>query len=91
MRGDCADVHPSVRLRQCASACGFVDRNLWTMRGWWWRQQRRPSIGRWRMRPSNVIFVNAVDDPPNATAYWTAAVRRDGVTLAISTRGEAPR
>jgi len=36
------------------------------------------------------IFVNAVDDPPNATAYLGGVVRRDGVTLAISTRGEAP-
>ncbi len=36
------------------------------------------------------VFVNAVDDPPNATAYLSGVVRRDGVTLAISTRGDAP-
>lgn len=36
------------------------------------------------------IFVNAVDDPPNATAYLGGVVRRDGVTLAISTSGDAP-
>ena len=36
------------------------------------------------------IFVNAVDDPPNATAYLGGVVRREGVTLAISTSGEAP-
>jgi len=36
------------------------------------------------------IFVNAVDDPPNATAYLGGVVRRDGVTVAISTSGEAP-
>jgi len=36
------------------------------------------------------VFVNAVDDPPNATAYLGGVVRRDGVTLAISTSGEAP-
>lgn len=36
------------------------------------------------------IFVNAVDDPPNATAYLGGVVRRGGVTLAISTSGEAP-
>lgn len=36
------------------------------------------------------IFVNAVDDPPNATAYLGGVVRRDGVTIAISTSGEAP-
>jgi uroporphyrin-III C-methyltransferase/precorrin-2 dehydrogenase/sirohydrochlorin ferrochelatase len=36
------------------------------------------------------LFVNAVDDPANATAYLSGVVRRDGVTLAISTRGDAP-
>jgi uroporphyrin-III C-methyltransferase/precorrin-2 dehydrogenase/sirohydrochlorin ferrochelatase len=36
------------------------------------------------------VFVNAVDDPPNATAYLGGVVRRDGVTIAISTSGEAP-
>jgi uroporphyrin-III C-methyltransferase / precorrin-2 dehydrogenase / sirohydrochlorin ferrochelatase len=36
------------------------------------------------------IFVNAVDDPANATAFSSGVVRRDGVTVAISTSGEAP-
>ena len=36
------------------------------------------------------IFVNAVDDPLNATAYLGGVVRRDGVTIAISTSGAAP-
>jgi siroheme synthase-like protein len=36
------------------------------------------------------IFVNAVDDPANATAFLSGVVRRDGVTVAVSTRGEAP-
>ena len=36
------------------------------------------------------LFVNAVDDPANATAYLSGVVRRDGVTLAISTSGAAP-
>jgi uroporphyrin-III C-methyltransferase/precorrin-2 dehydrogenase/sirohydrochlorin ferrochelatase len=36
------------------------------------------------------VFVNAVDDPANATAYLSGVVRRDGVTLAISTSGDAP-
>jgi siroheme synthase-like protein len=36
------------------------------------------------------IFVNAVDDPPNATAYAGGVVRRSGVTFAISTGGRAP-
>jgi len=36
------------------------------------------------------IFVNAVDDPPNATMYLGGVVRRAGVTFAISTDGRAP-
>jgi uroporphyrin-III C-methyltransferase/precorrin-2 dehydrogenase/sirohydrochlorin ferrochelatase len=36
------------------------------------------------------VFVNAVDDPPNATAYAGGVVRRNGVTIAISTDGRAP-
>jgi siroheme synthase-like protein len=36
------------------------------------------------------VFVNAVDDPPNATAFLSGVVRRDGVTVAISTSGDAP-
>jgi uroporphyrin-III C-methyltransferase/precorrin-2 dehydrogenase/sirohydrochlorin ferrochelatase len=36
------------------------------------------------------IFVNAVDDPANASVYLGGVVRRDGVTLAISTDGAAP-
>jgi len=36
------------------------------------------------------LFVNAVDDPANATAFLSGVVRRDGVTLAISSRGDAP-
>lgn len=36
------------------------------------------------------VFVNAVDDPSNATAFLSGVVRRDGVTVAISTSGAAP-
>src|ERR1700678_4086912 len=36
------------------------------------------------------VFVNAVDDPANATAFLGGVVRRDGVTVAISTSGVAP-
>jgi uroporphyrin-III C-methyltransferase/precorrin-2 dehydrogenase/sirohydrochlorin ferrochelatase len=36
------------------------------------------------------IFVNAVDDPANASAFLSGVIRRDGVTLAISTNGAAP-
>jgi uroporphyrin-III C-methyltransferase/precorrin-2 dehydrogenase/sirohydrochlorin ferrochelatase len=36
------------------------------------------------------VLVNAVDDPANASAFLGGVVRRGGVTLAISTSGEAP-
>jgi uroporphyrin-III C-methyltransferase / precorrin-2 dehydrogenase / sirohydrochlorin ferrochelatase len=36
------------------------------------------------------LFVNAVDDPANASAYLSGVVRREGFTLAISSNGEAP-
>jgi siroheme synthase-like protein len=36
------------------------------------------------------LFVNAVDDPENASAFLSGVVRRDGVTIAISTSGDAP-
>ncbi len=36
------------------------------------------------------IFVNAVDDPANASAFLSGVVRREGVTVAISTSGDAP-
>jgi uroporphyrin-III C-methyltransferase / precorrin-2 dehydrogenase / sirohydrochlorin ferrochelatase len=36
------------------------------------------------------VFVNAVDDPAHATAYAAGVVRRNGVTIAISTDGRAP-
>ena len=36
------------------------------------------------------IFVNAVDDPNNASAYLGGVTRRAGVTVAISTDGNAP-
>jgi siroheme synthase-like protein len=36
------------------------------------------------------IFVNAVDDVENASAYAGAVLRRGGVTIALSTDGVAP-
>ena len=36
------------------------------------------------------VFVNAVDDPPSASAYLGGVVRKAGVTFAISTDGQAP-
>lgn len=43
-----------------------------------------------RVAEKRRIFVNAVDDPANASAYMSGVVRRDDVTLAISTNGDAP-
>jgi siroheme synthase-like protein len=43
-----------------------------------------------RAAESRRIFVNAVDDPPSASAYLGGVIRRDGVTIAISTSGDAP-
>ncbi len=34
--------------------------------------------------------MNAVDDPEHATAYAGSVLRRDGVTVAVSTEGRAP-
>ena len=36
------------------------------------------------------VFVNAVDDPANASLYLGGVVRRNGITIAISTEGRAP-
>ncbi len=36
------------------------------------------------------IFVNAVDDPKNASAYFASILRRGDLTLAFSTRGKVP-
>lgn len=39
---------------------------------------------------SRGLFVNAVDDPGNATAFLGGTIVRGGVTVAISTSGQAP-
>jgi siroheme synthase-like protein len=36
------------------------------------------------------VFVNAVDDPPNASAYFAALVKRPPFTIAISSSGQLP-
>src|SRR5207247_10146999 len=36
------------------------------------------------------VFVNAADDPETATAYLGGVLRRGGVTIAVSSNGEAP-
>ena len=43
-----------------------------------------------RAAETRCVFVNAVDDPPNASLYLGGVVRRAGVTFAVSTDGQAP-
>ena len=59
----------------------------------WWVVAAAPGDVNARVRAAadaRRIFVNAVDDPQHATAYLGGVVRRDGVTVAISTDGRAP-
>jgi uroporphyrin-III C-methyltransferase/precorrin-2 dehydrogenase/sirohydrochlorin ferrochelatase len=51
-----------------------------------------PSVNRLVARAAarRHVFVNAVDDPAHADAYLGGVLRRDGVTIAISTDGVAP-
>ena len=68
----------------------FVDADL---DGAWWVVAAAPSAVNRRVSEAaerRRIFVNAVDDPEHATAYLGGVVRRDGVTIAISTDGRAP-
>ena len=59
---------------------------------WWVVAAAPPDVNRQVLvaAESRRVFVNAVDDPPNATAYLGGVVRRSGVTIAISTDGRAP-
>jgi len=61
--------------------------------GAWWVVAAAPSDVNRRVLAAadeRRLFVNAVDDPDNATAYMGSVVRRQGVTIAISTEGRAP-
>ena len=61
--------------------------------GMWWVVAAAPSEVNQQVVAAaerRQLFVNAVDDPPNATAYLGGVVRREGVTVAISTSGRAP-
>jgi uroporphyrin-III C-methyltransferase/precorrin-2 dehydrogenase/sirohydrochlorin ferrochelatase len=59
---------------------------------WWVVAAAPPAINRQVVQAAEAqrLFVNAVDDPPNATAYLGGVVRRGDVTIAISTSGRAP-
>lgn len=61
--------------------------------GMWWVVAAAPPEVNRRVKmaaESRRIFVNAVDDPANASAFLGGVVRRSGVTVAISTEGRAP-
>ena len=85
------DVHPDVE-----AATVVIERRAFEAKdlddAWLVVAAATPEVNRQVAEAAAVrrIFVNAVDDPPNATAYLGGVVRRDGVTLAISTSGEAP-
>jgi uroporphyrin-III C-methyltransferase/precorrin-2 dehydrogenase/sirohydrochlorin ferrochelatase len=59
---------------------------------WWVVAAAPPAVNRevQAAAESRQLFVNAVDDPAHATAYLGSVVRRDDVTVAISTGGRAP-
>jgi uroporphyrin-III C-methyltransferase/precorrin-2 dehydrogenase/sirohydrochlorin ferrochelatase len=59
---------------------------------WWVVAAAPPAVNRQVLEAAETrrLFVNAVDDPPNATAYAGGVVRRRDVTVAFSTGGRAP-
>jgi uroporphyrin-III C-methyltransferase/precorrin-2 dehydrogenase/sirohydrochlorin ferrochelatase len=59
---------------------------------WWVVAAAPPAVNRQVSAAAEPrrVFVNAVDDPRHATAYLGGVVRREGVTIAISTDGRAP-
>lgn len=69
---------------------GFVESDLDDV--WYVVAAAPPEVNRAVAAAANArrIFVNAVDDPENASVYLGGVVRRDGLTLAISTDGRAP-
>lgn len=69
---------------------GFLDTDL--DGAWWVVAAAPPDVNRAVQAAAEPrrIFVNAVDDPRHATAYLAGVVRRDDVTVAISTNGRAP-
>jgi uroporphyrin-III C-methyltransferase/precorrin-2 dehydrogenase/sirohydrochlorin ferrochelatase len=59
---------------------------------WWVVAAAPPDVNRQVQAAAEArqLFVNAVDDPAHATAYLGGVVRRDDLTVAISTGGRAP-
>jgi siroheme synthase-like protein len=77
---------PGVRIEQRAFDVADLDGI------WWVVAAALPDVNRQVQEAAEArrIFVNAVDDPANATAYLGGVVRRGDVTVAISTGGRAP-
>ena len=59
---------------------------------WWVVAAAPPAVNQAVLAAADArhLWVNAVDDPPNASAYLGGVVRRSDVTIAISTGGRAP-
>jgi siroheme synthase-like protein len=59
---------------------------------WWVVAAATPSVNRSVRRAADRrrVFVNAVDDTANATAYLGAVLRRGAVVVAVSTGGTSP-
>lgn len=77
---------PGVRLLHRAFEAADLD-------GAWWVVAAAPAeVNQTVLAAADArhLWVNAVDDPPNATAYLGGVVRRSDVTVAISTGGRAP-
>ncbi|MEQ1757631.1 MAG: NAD(P)-dependent oxidoreductase [Vicinamibacterales bacterium] len=59
---------------------------------WWVVAAAPPDVNRLVRAAGDArhLFVNAVDDPGHASAYLGGVARKSGVTVAISTDGQAP-
>ena len=93
-----ADIHV-VAPQVCAeiAACGVsIERRNFEPRdldgSWFVVAAAPPAVNRQVAEEASRlrVFVNAVDDPDNASVYLGGVVRRAGVTLGISTEGAAP-
>jgi uroporphyrin-III C-methyltransferase/precorrin-2 dehydrogenase/sirohydrochlorin ferrochelatase len=85
------DIRPELdRPGVCLVRKSFEPRDL--DGAWWVVAAAPPDVNQAVLAAADArhLWVNAVDDPPNATAYLGGVVRRSDVTVAISTGGRAP-
>jgi uroporphyrin-III C-methyltransferase/precorrin-2 dehydrogenase/sirohydrochlorin ferrochelatase len=88
-------VAPAIGPQLRAAAVTLVERNFQAddlAGAWFVVAAAPPAVNREVLAAAEPrgLFVNAVDDPPAATAYGAGIVRKGPVTLAISTGGAAP-